>query len=220
MRGKRLKLLGQKIGHLTVLKEGMGAGRLTTWICRCECGQQCEKKGNYLQRRDRRRKDFYPSCSQQCPVMQKHRTQKVSTRQGRSSHPVYRTYHNILQRCYNPRNGSWVRYGGRGIVVCKRWLESFENFWKDMANTHQVGLEIDRKNSDRNYTPSNCRWVTRSQNMQNRRNALNNTLGFPTNFHEIARLHGIKRKCLYNRIYKGMTWEQIISTPVRGKNSQ
>lgn len=219
-RGKRLNLLGQKIGFLTILREGKGTGKATTWICQCDCGSECEKVGLYLIGRNRRRSNFFPSCGQQCPIKIKNHAEKVSTQKGRSKHPIYVTYHCMLQRCFNPRNGSWERYGGKGISVCKRWLESFQNFWDDMAPSHQMGLEIDRKNSNKNYTPSNCRWVTRSQNMQNRRNALNNTLGFPKNFHEIARQRGIKRKCLYNRIYKGMSWDQIISTPVRGKNLQ
>lgn len=205
---------------LKVLRQGKGTGKATTWICQCECGVICEKLGIYLRRRDRKRPEFYPSCGQRCPIKCKNHAKLISTQQGRSKHPIYSTYRCMLQRCYNPRCGSWERYGGRGITVCKRWLESFQNFWDDMHPTHQIGLEIDRKNSNRNYAPSNCRWVTRSQNMQNRRNALNNTLGFPANFHELARNRGIKRKCLYNRIYKGMSWEQIISNPVRGKNIQ
>lgn len=217
--GKRLELTGQKFGRLTVIKEGSGKGRFTTWKCVCECGNECEKTGVYLRKRDKRRKNFFPSCGQNCSVMRKDHAQKVSTH-GRSKHPIYVTWNCMLQRCYNPRSSSWPRYGGRGIKVCRRWRDSFENFWNDMASTHKAGLEIDRKNSDGDYTPSNCRWVTRSENMQNRRNALNNTQGFPANFHEIARQRGIKRKCLYNRIYKGMTWEQIINTPVRGKQKE
>lgn len=217
-RGKKLNLLGKKFGFLTVLREGEGTGKATTWVCQCECGAECEKLGIYLRRRDRKRPNFFPSCSQQCPIKCKNHAKKISTH-GKSAHPVYVTWNSMKLRCYNPRSSSWERYGGRGITICKRW-QSFQNFWDDMSPTYRDGLEIDRKNSNRNYTPSNCRWVTRSQNMRNRKNSLTKTRGFPQNFQDIALRHGIKRKCLYNRIYSGMTWDQIISTPVRGKNQQ
>lgn len=217
-RGKKLNLLGQRFGFLTVLREGKGTGKATTWVCQCKCGAECEKLGIYLRRRDRKRPNFFPSCSQQCPIKCKNHAKKISTH-GKSGHPVYVTWNSMKLRCYNPRCSSWERYGGRGITICKRW-ESFQNFWDDMSSTYRPGLEIDRKNSNRNYTPSNCRWVTRSQNMRNRKNSLTKTLGFPENFQDIALRLGIKRKCLYDRVYAGMTWDQIISTPVRGKNKQ
>jgi len=72
----------------------------------------------------------------------------------------------MIDRCYNEKNVSFHRYGGRGINVCDRWLDSFGDFLKDMGYPSK-GLSIDRINNDGNYEPDNCRWATRSQQARN-----------------------------------------------------
>ena len=74
----------------------------------------------------------------------------------------------IKQRCYNPKHKSYHRYGGRGIMVCDRWLNSFLDFFEDMGLKPFIGAQIDRIDNDGNYEPGNCRWVTAKENMNNR----------------------------------------------------
>lgn len=72
----------------------------------------------------------------------------------------------MIQRCYNKNVPHYHRYGGRGIKVCARWLESYKHFIADMG-IPEHGLEIDRIDNDGDYEPGNCRWTTRTINQRN-----------------------------------------------------
>lgn len=73
-----------------------------------------------------------------------------------------------IARCHNPQHGQYKYYGGRGITVCSRWRESFDNFLIDMG-VRPEGLTLDRIENDKGYEPGNCRWATRKEQTANRR---------------------------------------------------
>jgi hypothetical protein len=91
-----------------------------------------------------------------------------NTKHGKFGTPVYRAWGAILQRCLNPKYHRYKDYGGRGILVCERWLK-FENFYADMGDPPAV-MSIERKQNDKGYEPGNCVWATAKQQSDNRRN--------------------------------------------------
>lgn len=83
---------------------------------------------------------------------------------------LYQTWSDMKQRCYNPKVRIYKWYGGRGIKVCDRWKKSFKNFLEDMG-LKPKGFELDRIDNDGNYEPSNCRWISKIENIRNSRTA-------------------------------------------------
>ena len=89
-----------------------------------------------------------------------------------SKHPTYNSWFNLVDRCTNRRSARYSDYGGRGIRVCRRWLESFQNFVDDMG-IKPARLTLDRKNVNGHYTPRNCRWVDAITQANNKRPSKN-----------------------------------------------
>lgn len=87
---------------------------------------------------------------------------------GMTAAPEYKVWCDMKSRCYNVNVRAYNRYGGRGIMVCNRWLNSFEAFYTDMGPKPFLKAQLDRKKNDGNYCRRNCRWVTSAQNGQNR----------------------------------------------------
>lgn len=87
---------------------------------------------------------------------------------GQRNHRLYKTWTGMLRRCDDINDFGYYNYGKRGITVCNRW-KNINNFIEDVYPSYKEGLELDRIDVNGNYEPSNCRWVTRKQNMNNTR---------------------------------------------------
>lgn len=208
---QQLNIAGNKYGSFTVLKMLPITGKKTDWLCRCDCGKEVVKVGSEL----RRKKRPLFGCGMECPFTKE--AQSKPKTHGMSKHPAHCCWAAMKARCSNPKHKAWHNYGGRGISVCGEWEDSFEQFWVDMGSTYQKGLDIDREDNNGNYTPKNCRWVTRRKNTRNRRVTIR-LPGFPPDFWDVALAKGIKRSTLYYRIKAGLSWEQIINTPLDFRN--
>ena len=112
-------------------------------------------------------------------------------------------------RCLNPRHQSFARYGGRGIAVCERWLESFESFLADMG-LRPHGADLDRIDNDAGYSPSNCRWATRKENSRNRRSRrVVDTPDGQMLLCEAAERYGLKAGTIARRIAAGWPVDRV-----------
>lgn len=135
---------------------------------------------------------------------------------GESTNPTpeYRVWQHLKRRCENPNNPAYKYYGGRGIKVCKRW-QSYENFLEDMGRRPSLQHSIDRRDNNGNYEPSNCRWATKQEQARNSRNNHMMTIGELTlPMWEWVERTGISRGVMKNRIRKGWSDEQTLTTPI------
>lgn len=127
-----------------------------------------------------------------------------------SGAPTYISWQAMMQRCCRPGHPAYWNYGGRGICVCERWL-SYDAFFEDMGE-RPPGMQIDRIDTDGNYEPGNCRWVSARQNLNNRKNTawVN---GMPLTV--AAETFGIKACTLSRRVRLGVEPERLLMPKLR-----
>ncbi len=154
-------MTGFKVGRLTVIKraENSISGRVQ-WLCECECGNKVVAVAHQLVVGD----------TQSCGCLRRESIRYMSTTHGLRKHPLYMRWLGMKDRCLNSNNKSFIHYGGRGILICQEWIDSFKLFYDFcMSKGWNGNLELDRINNNGNYEPSNLRFVTRKENVRNRR---------------------------------------------------
>ena len=126
---------------------------------------------------------------------------------------LYRIYHNMKQRCNNPKNTYYDYYGGKGIAICDEWND-FEIFkmWAN-NNGYSDNLTIDRINGDLGYEPNNCRWITRKEQSQNiKSNRMITVDGVTMNVVQWSAFLGINKNTLTKRLNEGKTEQDFIKS--------
>jgi hypothetical protein len=162
----RLILEGKHFGSLEVLSFiGTTDARNAIFLVRCTCGTEKPVLGKNL------KNGTTKSCG--CKNLTNLHSGNVThgnSRHGKGEKTTeYHSWSAMKQRCYNPNTTDYHRYGGRGISVCARWRDSFENFLADMRPKPTPHHSIERVNNNKNYTPKNCKWATPKEQAQNRK---------------------------------------------------
>lgn len=198
-----LNLAGQQFGLLTarerVSKDAHGAW---LWWCGCACGRDVVVRGSTL---TAGRTSACASCA----------TSQADITHGGTRTPLYQRWRAMLGRCEDPNNRAWKNYGGRGVEVCAEWHD-FAAFRADMGTGFAAHLELDRIDPDGHYEPNNCRWATRVEQQNNRRNNHRVTWrGETRTVREWALATGIKANTILYRLRRGWDVERALTTPSR-----
>lgn len=153
----RFITVGEHFGRWTIVSRA-ATKRRAMFRCRCDCGVEREVAGNNLIR------GVSSSCG--CGKSAAIRSAKFLHGMNQSNR-TYRIWIAMNQRCANPKQRNWSRYGGRGVAVCDEWRASFLAFLRDMGEA-PLGLSIDRIDNDGPYCKQNCRWATNIMQARNK----------------------------------------------------
>ncbi len=213
-RGIRTDHTGKSYSFLTGVKFlGVDKKKRAFWLWKCICGKEVKRFADDTLKCVKN--ETVTSCG--CKWDRSHSGHNFKQRihglcSNKYDERIHSIWFGIIERCGNKNRPEYKRYGGRGITICKQWLDDplvFSKWAKE--NGYQPNLSIDRINNDGNYEPSNCRWVTQIEQMNNRKCNVRIVLGKENHtVSEWARILGCSRGRLNWRLKKGLTPEQIL----------
>lgn len=205
----RLELTGKRFGRLLVISQHNDKGA-SFWACRCDCGNTKVVKGTSL----------LIGYTSSCGCLKNERVSLARKTHGMSNSLLYGVWLSMRNRCYDKKNIGYDYYGGRGIVVCDRWRNSFENFASDMGEKPSKSHSLDRKDVNGNYEPGNCKWSTPLEQSENKRNNKTLTINGETKrLKEWCDIYSLKYATVQSRIMLyGWSAEKAILTPARKRS--
>lgn len=203
-------LVGKRFGRWLVVEYlGRNEKKYHKFRCRCDCG--VEKDVIYG--------SLTSGLSTSCGCYNRELPRTGRKTHGKSFTRAHHSYEHMMQRCYNPNNPSYLRYGGRGIGVCDRWRNEIQTFFDDMGDPPE-GMTLGRIDNNDNYSPDNCRWETPQEQANNRRSNVWITFqGKTLTAAQWARLLGFNQRIVEERIRRGWTVEEALLTPPRRSHS-
>ena len=160
----KIELVGKRFGKLVVVSQvGLDKWGQYLWDCKCDCGNDVKVTGGNL--RNRKEKNS-------CGCVKTQRLKDTFTKHGHTVNKAptreYRSWQGMKKRCLDSTHVYYHHYGGRGITICDRWLNSFENFLSDMG-PRPPKTTLDRIDVNWDYLPDNCRWATWQEQARNKR---------------------------------------------------
>jgi len=207
----KIDLTGQRFGKLVAIsiEKKSDSSTRTYWNCVCDCGGKRVVSNDHLRSGD----------VTDCGCARKHvsRWSKHNMYNSR----LYGIWSLMKERCCNPKRKEYPNYGGRGICVCEEWKEAKNFIEWSLNNGYSDELTIDRIDNNGNYCPKNCRWISRKEQMQNRRN--NHYISFEgktLTLTQLAKENGLTYSQLYKRLKLGWTLEKAISEPIHYQYSK
>lgn len=210
-----MDLTGHIYGRLTVLSYEGKKDLHSVWGCRCSCGKIVSVRLNSLRRGD------VKSCG--C-LRDQQNTERLTKHNESNKTKEYNTWSSMKQRCTNKTEVAYKNYGGRGIIICEGWLNSYENFLADMGRAPSPQHSIERINNNGNYEPGNCRWATIDEQQNNRRNNVHiKYLGISKTIPQWSREVGLSVPVIIGRLKRHWSVHDALTTPVlkiRGRSRE
>lgn len=204
-------LTGQTFERLLVLERAENKNGRVAFLCKCNCGNVTVVTSRNLIR----------GITKSCGCL--HKEQLIARNKSCITHGdghtrLYSIYNCMKYRCYNKNGHEYKNYGGRGIAVCIEWLTNY-NLFKSWALSHgyRDDLTIDRIDVNKDYSPDNCRWITKQEQSYNRTDSRYFEYnGEKKCLAEWAKIFGINKPTLYNRVYNlGWDIKRALETKVK-----
>lgn len=200
-----MSLEGKTFKHLTVISSlGKDKNRHEVFLCQCKCGKKISVVKNNLMSGNS------GSCG--CMKAFKHGQAK-----NRKHTKVYSAYHDMKNRCYNPKLKNYKIYGGRGIKVCDTWLgkDGFLTFLQDMGECPD-GYSLERIDVNKGYSKENCKWIPFHEQQYNKRRSVKITINDVTMTEsEWSKVSGIPKSTLRKRRLKNWPPEILLIPPIQ-----